>query len=106
MAQVTVGYQERLEQIAWREYGSGAAVFVRAIIYANPSLALSDVTILPKDVVIEVPNPIPAHFAETAVIINAELKYLQALLDGTATMEAPGSRYTGYRTTDSMHTPD
>ena len=106
MAQVTVGYQERLEQIAWREYGSGAAVFVRAIVYANPSLPLSGVVILPEDAVIEVPNPIPAHFAETAVIINAELRYLQDLLNGTATAETPDSRYTGYRTTDSMHTPD
>ena len=49
MAQVTVGYQERLEQIAWREYGSGAAVFVRAIVYANPSLPLSGIVILPED---------------------------------------------------------
>ena len=106
MAQVIVGSQERLEQIAWREYGSGAASFVRAIIYANPTLALSEVTILPKDEVIEVPNPIPVHFGETAVIINAELKRLHDLLNGAAAVEPSDSRYTGYRTTNDLHTPD
>ena len=97
MAQVTVGYSQRPEQIAWQNYQDGGAAFVRAIIYANPTLTLDDIVFLPNGTEIEVPDPIPREYSERAAVADPELARLFAVLNGTAKVEAAASRYTGYR---------
>lgn len=106
MVEVMPDYKERPEQLAWRMYGDGSAEFVRAIIYANPTLELSDALILPEGAVIEVPMPIPANYSESAAIVNADLALRRAILNGTATPEMMDPRYMGFRTVTSTHTPN
>ena len=94
---------ERLEQVAWKFYGSGASEYVQAILYANPQLTYADAQALRSEITLTLPDTIPSDYSLSTPPATPELRTLFDILAGTARREAAAAEYHGYRAIGTEH---